>query len=104
MVIIIVVVLVKKRRAKVAEGSSINVSDMIMVQEESPKKRKKNNFEKELERFLILAEGKVRDQFLELVKILEQEDLAEECIFKMAFFKFQEMKLEKLKSLFKAIE
>ena len=64
----------------------------------------KNNFEKELERFLILAEGKVRDQFLELVKILEQEDLAEECIFKMAFFKFQEMKLEKLKSLFKAIE
>ena len=41
------VVLVKKRRAKVAE-SSINVSDMIMVQEESPKKRKKNNFEKEL--------------------------------------------------------
>ena len=64
----------------------------------------KNNFEKELERFLILAEGKVRDQFLELVKILEQEDLAEGCIFKMAFFKFQEMKLEKLKSLFKAIE
>ena len=42
------VVLVKKRRAKVAEGSSINVSDMIMVQEESPKKRKKNNFEKDL--------------------------------------------------------
>ena len=46
-VIIIVVVLVKKRRAKVAEGN-INVSDMVMIQEDSPKKRKKNNFDKEL--------------------------------------------------------
>ena len=43
MVIIIVVVCLKKRRTKVAENS-INVSDMVMIQEDSPKKRKKNNF------------------------------------------------------------
>ena len=48
MVIIIVVVCLKKRRGKVADNS-INVSDMVMVQEDSPKKRKKNNFEKELD-------------------------------------------------------
>ena len=47
-VIIIVVVCLKKRRGKVADNS-INVSDMVMVQEDSPKKRKKNNFEKELD-------------------------------------------------------
>ena len=66
----------------------------------TPKKR----FEKELERFLILAEGKINSQFLELVGILEKEEVSEECVLKMAFFKFQEMKLEKIKTLFKAIE